>query len=225
MSGCTPQWRAPDQSPLELDLVDHRLRAELREPRGIGLVERVAVGVGRRDVEAAGQQRLVIDAEAVVAVDRRPAEMGAVVAPFERQKLGAGRRALDAVILPREAQRRFHRVRAAGGEKGAGHAVGGEHAAQLVAELDRGLVGGACEGGIVGQRLGLGRDGVLDRLARIANIYAPQPGDAVDDSVAGHVGNSRAIRAGDDARGRLLLRAGVAHGVPHVAGVIFVEKV
>ena len=89
---------------LKGDFIRQGLQAELGEAFGIGFIERVAIGVGRRDVVAAGQQRFVLGAEIGVAVDRGAAHMGAVVAFFQAQELGAARLSTHLVVLARQAQ-------------------------------------------------------------------------------------------------------------------------
>ena len=54
---------------LKHNLIDYGLRAELRQLGWVDLVERIAIGIGRSDVETARQNRFVFDAEAVVAVE------------------------------------------------------------------------------------------------------------------------------------------------------------
>ena len=142
---------------LEDDLVLECGRAELGKARGVGLVERVAIEIGRGDVEAAGEQRLVVAAEIGVAVDRGAAEMGAVIALLEAQELGAVTLAADLVVLAREPQRGLDAVRAAGGEEGTGESVGREPFRQPVGKLDRRPGRRAAEGRIVGQFVRVGR--------------------------------------------------------------------
>ncbi len=105
----------------------------------IGLVERVAVGVGRGQVKTAGQERFVIDAKAVVAVYRRAAEMCSVIALFERDILGAGRLAAQAVILPRQTQGGLDAIASAGGKEHPAHAIGGK---ELAHGEDASMAGG-----------------------------------------------------------------------------------
>ena len=84
---------------LEGDLVFESGCAELGKFRRIALVERIAVGVGSRNVETARQQRLVSVAELAVAVDAGAAEMGAMIAFLQAEKLGAAGFAANAVIF------------------------------------------------------------------------------------------------------------------------------
>ena len=74
---------------LEVDFIHKRGDTFGGQRLGVGFVERVAVGVGRRNVETAGEKRLVLGAEIGIAIDTRTAEMRAVIALFQAEKLGA----------------------------------------------------------------------------------------------------------------------------------------
>ena len=76
-----------------------------------------------------------------------------------------------------------------------------------------------------GNARGVIRDGLFDRRAGVADIHTPQPAHGVDHPVAGMVRDHRSFGLRNDARRGLLHRAGVAHGVPHMAGVVLLKKV
>jgi hypothetical protein len=59
-------------------------------------------------METAWQKRFVIDAETIVAIDRRTTKVGAVIAFFEAQEFRAVRFAFDPMILTGKAQTRLN---------------------------------------------------------------------------------------------------------------------
>ena len=89
---------------LKGNLVFHRLQAKLCQLFGVRLVERIAISIGGGQVVTACQQRLVLRAEIGIAVDRRAARVGAVVALLERQVFRASRLAAHLVVLACQTQ-------------------------------------------------------------------------------------------------------------------------
>ena len=68
-------------------------------------------------METARQQWFIIDAETVVAIHRRAAEMGAMVSLFQRNIFGACGFAAQTMVLTRKAQTGFDRIRSTRCEK------------------------------------------------------------------------------------------------------------
>ena len=93
-----------------LDQLGQLVQAQLRKLGRVGFVPGVAVGVGRFGQVAAGQQGLVGAAKHRVAVDRCPAKVHTVVAPFERDELVTIGLAVELPVLARQLERGFHRV-------------------------------------------------------------------------------------------------------------------
>ena len=75
-------------APLKVDFILERGDAGCGQRRRISLVERVAIAVGCRNVEASCHQRFVLCAEIGVAIDAGPTEMGAVITLFQAQEFG-----------------------------------------------------------------------------------------------------------------------------------------
>ena len=131
---------------LKGDFILQRLQAQLGQSGGIAFVERVAIGVWRRNMMASGQQGFVLRPEVCIAVYRGPAHMGAVVALLETEELGASGLAANLVVLTRETKRRFDGIRSARGEERPCQPVRGKKAAQLFCKLDYLIVAGAPKG-------------------------------------------------------------------------------
>ena len=111
-STCTLHWLHYEGSDaagtLEHNFVLHRSGNVLGQYGGVCFVKRVAISVGAGHVETARQKRFVIDAETIVAIDRRTTKVGAVVAFFEAQEFRAVRFAFDPMILTGKAQTRLN---------------------------------------------------------------------------------------------------------------------
>ena len=210
---------------LEFDLVHQFGRDLLRQPGRVGFVIGVAIGVGRGDVETAGQKRFIPDAEAVVAVHAGPAEMRAVIALFQRQELGPLRLALDAVIIPRQPQTCVDGIRSARGEEDPADAVFGKELLHRDRGLDRRGVGRSGEGRIIGQLRQLVRDRLFHHIVRIAQVGAPQPAHAVDHRMAVDVEDARSFGFRDDGRRVRHAVAGGAHGMPQGLCIMFLEEI
>ncbi len=210
---------------LEGDLVLQRGEAQLRQPGRVGFVERVAIGVGGRDVVAARHQRLVHGPEIGVAVDRGAQRMRAVVALLQAQVLHPARLAAHLVILPRQPQRDLDAVRPARGEERPAQPVGGEELGQHVAQLDHRVVRGAPEDRVIGQPVELRRDRLLHRGAGIAEVDVPQAPHPVDGAVPVHVGDLDALAAHDDVGRVGQAVGGMRHRVPDLPGIVFLEEV
>ena len=123
--------------PLERDFIFERLGAKLRQPFGIGFIERIAVGVGGRNVIAARQQGFVGGAEIGIAVDRRAADMGAVIPLFQAQEFCPSFFAPELVVLACQTQRGFDGIRTTGREKGTAQPVWFEKLCQFVRQFNR----------------------------------------------------------------------------------------
>ena len=98
---------------LKGNLVGKGGSTELGQPRRIAFIKRVAIGIGGRDMIAAGQQRFLLRPEIGIAVHAGPANMRAVIALFQTDEFDASGIAANLVILPGKAQSCFHTVPAA----------------------------------------------------------------------------------------------------------------
>ena len=211
--------------PLKRDFVGEGRCAKLGKTGGIRLVERVAIGVGRRDVIATRQKRFVLGAKIRVSVDAGAADMRAVIALLQAEELDPSGVAPDLVILPRKAKRRLDAVAAAGRVEGALQTVWLEELRQLVRKLDSNVIRRAAEDRIIGKPVKLFGNGLFDRIAGEAEIDIPQAADGIDDTVAVEIGYVNALALGHDG-GRIGLAVrGVRHRVPQVAGVLFLDEI
>ena len=211
--------------PLKRHLVLQRRQAQLRQPRRVAFVERIAIGVGGRDMMTARQQRFIGGAETGVAVDRGTAKMGAVIALFQAEIFHPTPFAAYLVVLPGQTQRGFHAVGPAAGEERAGQPVGFEKPPQLFGQFDHTIVRGAAKDRVIGQPVQLRRDGILDRLAGIAKVDVPQAADGIDHLMPVDIPDPGAGRADDDG---WRLRQAVewrGHRVPQAAGVVGFKEV
>ena len=176
-------------------------------------------------METARQQRLVRAPKARVAVDARTAEVHAVVALPQRDELGAVLVAAQLVVLARDLQRALDRVAAAVAEHHRGDAVRAHQRHQRGRQLDRARMARAGEGVEERQLVELRDDRVAHRLARMAEVAAPQPGHAVEHLVAVDVPHPAALAAGDDVRPGLAHRLRMRHRVPEILGIGALERV
>ena len=197
----------------------------LRQFRRVRFIERIAIGIGRGQVVAAGQQRFVVQAEAVVAVHRCTAKVRAVIALFQRQEFGPCRFAAQAMVLPRQTQAGFDRIRAARSKEHPCHAVFFKEFAHCMAGFDRWWVCRPRKGRIVGQIVQLFRDRLFHHVVRVAKVHAPQAAHGIHNGMAVDIGDLHTFRARDDL-GRVLLRiTWVTHRVPKMARVVFLQEV
>ena len=72
---------------LKSDLVRKGGSAQLCQPRRVGFIERVAIGIGCRNVIAAGKKRFVLGAKIGISVDTGTTDMGAVIPLFQADNL------------------------------------------------------------------------------------------------------------------------------------------
>jgi len=151
--------------------------------------------------------------------------MRTVIALLQRQELGPVGLAPDLPVLPREPQRGLDRVGSTRGEEGAHYAFRLEPFGELVGELDRRAGRGAAETRIVGQRVELISDRLLDGIAAIAEIDVPEAADRIQHGIAVDVGDVDALSLHHDPR-RLRPHLGrMGHRVPDRLGVVLDQKV
>ncbi len=207
--------------PLKGDFIFQGLQAKLRQPFGVAFVKRIAIGVGGRNMVAAGQQRFILGSEISIAVDRGAAHMGAVIALFQAEELGSARFAAHLVVLPGQAQGGFHRIRTARGEKGTAEPVGGKEIAQHLGQLDHLIITGAAKSGIIGQHVQLSGNGVFDGLAGEPEIDVPKTANRINHLMTIQILDPHARGSGDNGRRVGLAVGRMCHGVPKRFGVMF----
>ena len=109
--------------PLKGDFIGKGRGTKLGKSHRIRLVERVAIGVGRRDVVTAWKKRFVLGPEIRVAIDAGAADMRAVIAFLQAEELDPSRLTANLVVLPCQAKRGLDTVAAAGCIEGTLQAV------------------------------------------------------------------------------------------------------
>ncbi len=129
------------------------------------------------------------------------------------------------MILPRQSQAGFHRIRPSGGEKHPAHAVVGKKFPHRIRGLDRGGIARASKGRIIGQLIKLAGNGVLYHIVGIAQIDTPQSADGIHHTVAIDIGDMRAVGPLYDFWRINLRITGMPHWMPQVAGIIFFQKI
>ena len=129
------------------------------------------------------------------------------------------------MVLAGKTQSGFHRIRPAGGEEGARHAVGSKEINRLVRQLDHLVVRHTTEDVCIGKLGKLLGDGLLHRFAGIAQIDIPQPANGVDRLMPVDVGDPHALSRGQDHWQVCLAVGGMRHRMPDLARVHLAQEI
>ena len=170
------------------------------------------------------EHRFVPPPEAVAPVDRRSAEMGAVVRLLEGHELVAVLLPLHLPVLPRQAQGRFDAVRSSGGEEGPPHPFRRKQLCEPFGQLDHPWSGRALERRVVGEFRQLLGNRPLDRLTGVAEVDVPQAPHGINDAVALLILDEHPLALADDTRRVGLDFRRMPHRVEDVAGVVIGQE-